>query len=136
MLSRDHSRRLAQMERQLWREDPEFCSRMEANQPEPGPRRRPPLALILSAAVIWVVALVLGVAGWWIAAAIAALCATVLVTVLAVRQARQRHPVERLLDPQVPTGFEPEQAKPEQRRPEQHGPDDHPEQSGGASPRG
>jgi hypothetical protein len=126
MLSRGDSRRLAQMERRLWQEDPEFCSRMEANQPDPAPRRRPPLSLVLTAVVIWVAALILGVLGWWIAAGAAACCATAVVVVMAYRQVRQRRPV----DPVVVI----EPVKPEQRRPEHHGPDDHPDQPGSAPP--
>jgi CHASE2 domain-containing sensor protein len=83
MLSREDSRRLAQLERQLRREDPEFCARM-AGGGHPEPRRRP-LALILAAVVIWVTALILAVAGWWIAAAVAGLWATVLICVVAYR---------------------------------------------------
>ncbi|MFL6115753.1 MAG: DUF3040 domain-containing protein, partial [Catenulispora sp.] len=58
MLSKEDNRRLAQMERQLRRDDPEFCARMQAGRPE---RKRVPLLLVLAAAVIWATALVLGV---------------------------------------------------------------------------
>ena len=79
MLSREDSRRLAQMERQMLRDDPEFCARMTGGTPEIPRRRRLPMSLILTAVVAWVSALVLGILGWWIAAAVAALCATALV---------------------------------------------------------
>jgi uncharacterized membrane protein YphA (DoxX/SURF4 family) len=82
MLNKEDSRRLAQLERHLWRDDPEFCSRMSAGDPAP---RRAPLALVFVALVIWTAALVLGVVGWWIAAAVAAVCATVVVVVIAYR---------------------------------------------------
>ncbi|HEX9998976.1 MAG TPA: DUF3040 domain-containing protein [Actinoplanes sp.] len=80
MLSREDSRRLAQMERQMLRDDPEFCARMTAGTPEVPRRRRLPLSLILTSAVAWVAAIVLGILGWWVAAAVAAFCATVLVS--------------------------------------------------------
>jgi hypothetical protein len=71
MLSKEDSRRLAQLERQLRRDDPDFCARMGGgNFSVPAPR--PPLALFFVAAAIAVIAIVLGVAGWWIAAAIVA----------------------------------------------------------------
>jgi Protein of unknown function (DUF3040) len=92
MLSREDSRRLAQLERQLRREDPDFCARMEGGG---GPEhRRVPLSLVLAAVVVWVTALILAVAGWWIAAAVAALWATVMICVVAYRFGtgrRRRH---------------------------------------------
>jgi Flp pilus assembly protein TadB len=128
MLSRDDSRRLAQMERQLWHEDPEFCIRMEAGQPDQAPRKRPPLSLILTAAVIWIAALILGVVGWWAASAAAALCATTVVAVLAYRLARLRraaaareatrppatHPGQELKTPHESDVSKPEDGQPEQ----------------------
>jgi hypothetical protein len=84
MLSQDDSRRLAHLERQLRRDDPEFCARMSGHEPEAA-RQRVPLSVVLAAAVIWTTALVFGVVGWWIAAAIAALWATVLACTLALR---------------------------------------------------
>lgn len=81
-MSKEDSRRLAQLERQLRRDDPEFCARMSGGVPE---RRRLPVSLVLAATVVWVTALVLAVAGWWIAAAIAALWATVMICVVAYR---------------------------------------------------
>ncbi|HET6529877.1 MAG TPA: DUF3040 domain-containing protein [Actinoplanes sp.] len=90
MLSREDSRRLAQLERQLRREDPEFCARMAGGgRLEP---KRIPLSLVLVAMVIWVAALILAVAGWWIAAALAALWATVLICAIGYRfHASRRH---------------------------------------------
>jgi hypothetical protein len=82
MLSKEDSRRLAQLERQLRRDDPEFCARMTSGRPA---HRRVPLALVLVAVVIWTAALVLGVVGWWIAAALAAAAATVIVVAIAYR---------------------------------------------------
>jgi len=90
MLSKEDSRRLAQLERQLRREDPDFCDRMSAGgRPV---RRRMPVSLIAVAVAVWVAALILAVSGWWIAAGIAAGCATVIVASLAYRNRRpQRH---------------------------------------------
>jgi Flp pilus assembly protein TadB len=82
MLRKEDSRRLAQLERQLWRDDPEFCARMTVGRPA---RKRMSLILIIAAVVIWTVALVLGVVGWWIAAAVAAACATAAVVAIAYR---------------------------------------------------
>jgi hypothetical protein len=88
MLSKEDSRRLAQLERQLRREDPEFCARMTGGEAE---RKRVPVSLILAAVVIWVTALILAVAGWWIAAGIAAAWATVMICALASRLRPPRH---------------------------------------------
>ncbi|MDT5039261.1 MAG: hypothetical protein QOE51_246 [Actinoplanes sp.] len=88
MLSKEDSRRLAQLERQLVRDDPEFCARM---QPGRRPRKRVPLSLVLAAAVVWATALVLGMLGWWIAGAVAAAWAIVIATALAIRSRPSRH---------------------------------------------
>jgi hypothetical protein len=82
MLSKEDSRRLAQLERQLRRDDPDFCARMRGDLPT---RRRSPLSLVLTAIVIWSAALVLAVFGWWGAAAVAAVWGTVIVAALAYR---------------------------------------------------
>jgi fatty acid desaturase len=82
MLSREDNRRLAQLERQLRRDDPEFCARMSLGGRS---RRRLPLALVFVAVLVWSAALVFGVTGWWIAAAVCAVCATALVVVIACR---------------------------------------------------
>jgi fatty acid desaturase len=87
MLSREDSRRLAQLERELWRADPDFCARMAGRRP---PRRRVPASLIAVAAAIWVIALMLAVSGWWAAAAITSVWATVLIGALAYRSRSRR----------------------------------------------
>lgn len=141
MLSREDSRRLAQMERQLWHEDPEFCIRMEAGQPDAAPPKRPPLSLILTAAVIWITALILGVVGWWAASIAAALCATAVVSVLAYRLARLRRdalPREATMpaassEHEFRTPQENDLQPPEALRPKPE--DGHPEQSGGGTTR-
>lgn len=88
MLSREDTRRLAQLERQLRRDDPEFCERMAAGG-RPG-RRHLPISLIMVAVAVWVAALILAVSGWWIGAGVAAACATVIVASLAYRNRRLR----------------------------------------------
>jgi uncharacterized membrane protein YphA (DoxX/SURF4 family) len=90
MLSREDSRRLAQLERQLQRDDPEFCARMAGGQPKPGPRHRTPLTLITATTVLWLAAIVLGVFTWWIPAVLSALLATATATALAHRLLRGR----------------------------------------------
>ena len=45
MLSKEDSRRLAQLERQLWREDPDFCERMSGGRTH---QRRTPVSLLKS----------------------------------------------------------------------------------------
>jgi hypothetical protein len=90
MLSREDSRRLAQLERQLLREDPEFCARMTDGHAASPRRRRPPISLILTAVVAWVAAIILAVVGWWIAAALAGACATVLLAAVVHRVNRMR----------------------------------------------
>jgi predicted signal transduction protein with EAL and GGDEF domain len=103
MLSKEDSRRLAQLERQLRRDDPEFCARMAGGRP---PARRVPLSLVLAAAVIWGAALVLAVAGWWIAAGVAAVWAMVIVGALAYRCGPSRHGRHRPGDPEpLPPGW-------------------------------
>ena len=95
MLSKEDSRRLAQLERQLRRDDPEFCERMAASG-RPHLRRGVSVSLVLVAVAAWVSALILAVAGWWVAAAFAGVCATVIVVALAVRN---RAPRSRPSDP-------------------------------------
>src|ERR1700712_3023431 len=82
MLNKEDSRRLAQLERQLWRDDPDFCARMTISD---SARKRIPLTVVFAAMVIWTAALVLGVMGWWIAAAIAAVGATAVVAAIIYR---------------------------------------------------
>jgi DUF3040 family protein len=87
MLRKEDSRRLAQLERQLWRDDPEFCARMTAGHPS---RRHVSLTLIFAAMAIWTAALVLGVVGLWIPAAGTAVCATAVVVAVAYRSRPSR----------------------------------------------
>jgi fatty acid desaturase len=83
MLSKEDNRRLAQMERQLRRDDPAFCARMlGGGQPN---RRRRPGALAIVGVVVWIAALVFSVVGWWLLAAACALWATLIVCALACR---------------------------------------------------
>jgi hypothetical protein len=90
MLSREDSRRLAQMERQLLRDDPEFCARMAGDKAKPPPRRRAPLPLILATTLLWPAAIVLGLLAWWIPAALAALTGTATAAALTHRLLRPR----------------------------------------------
>lgn len=91
MLSKEDTRRLAQLERQLRRDDPDFCARMGGgNFSVPTPR--PPLALFIFAAVIAVAAIVLGVFGLWIAAVIAAGWSVVTAIAAGYRLRRSRTP--------------------------------------------
>ena len=82
MLSQEDSRRLAQLERQLRREDPDFCARMRGDAPA---RRRMPISLLLTAVVIWAATVILAIFGWWGAAAVAAVWGTVIVAALGYR---------------------------------------------------
>ncbi|GAA2619701.1 DUF3040 domain-containing protein [Paractinoplanes durhamensis] len=90
MLSREDSRRLAELERQLRRDDPEFCARMTGGGDSPAPRRRHTLSLICTATVIWLAAITLGVLDWWPAAILAAICGTTVIAVLIYHRARRR----------------------------------------------
>jgi hypothetical protein len=87
MLSREDSRRLAQLERQVRRDDPEFYERMTGTETR---RRRRPLLLVVVASIFWPAAIVLGIFGLWIPAAVAVLCATVLVAAVTYRLLRRR----------------------------------------------
>ena len=87
MLNTEDSRRLPQLYRHLWRDDPDFCERMAGGRPH---RKRVPIALVLIGTVIWVAALILAVAGWWIAAAITGLWATVILSAAAYRSRPSR----------------------------------------------
>jgi hypothetical protein len=95
MLSREDNQRLAELERQLRREDPEFCARMTDGMARPASRRRPRrgwvlLSLLLTAIVIWAAAITMAVLGWWIAAVIAAVLATAVSSVLTFQLIRRR----------------------------------------------
>jgi CHASE2 domain-containing sensor protein len=95
MLSREDNQRLAELERQLRREDPEFCARMTDGIAHPlsrrGPRRGPVLSLLLIVVVLWAAAITLAVLGWWIAAVITAVLATTATSVLTFHLIRRRH---------------------------------------------
>jgi CHASE2 domain-containing sensor protein len=88
MLSREDSRRLQLLERQLRLDDPEFCARMESSRVHAQARRRFPLTLILTAAVILIAGAVLGILGWWIPAAITGFCALLVVAAMLIRARR------------------------------------------------
>ena len=84
MLNKEDSRRLAQLERQLRRDDPEFCALMNTLA---GPtRRHVSLPTVAAASAIWFAALVLGVSGWWVPAAIAAVWAAVVAGMLVINR--------------------------------------------------
>jgi fatty acid desaturase len=95
MLSKEDSRRLAQLERQLRRDDPDFCARMQGDLPA---RRHVPISLVLAACVVWAAALTLAILDWWGAAAIAAVWGMVIVAALAYRC----HPGRRSSGPELP----------------------------------
>ncbi|WP_306216386.1 DUF3040 domain-containing protein [Actinoplanes sp. RD1] len=82
MLSKEDNRRLAQLERQLRRDDPEFCDRMAGRR---SGRRQVPVSLILTATVVWAAALILAVVGWWAAAVVAAVWAVVVMVAIGFR---------------------------------------------------
>ncbi|MEV6846506.1 DUF3040 domain-containing protein [Actinoplanes sp. NPDC051411] len=89
MLSREDSRRLAELERQLRRDDPEFCARLEGAQPlAPAHRKRFPITLILTAVVLWATAITLGILTWWSPAAITGACAVTVSTAVILRTRR------------------------------------------------
>lgn len=102
MLSREDNRRLAQLERQLRRDDPEFCARMTSGRLEPARPRKPSISLVLTAAVIWIAALILGVLGWWVAASAAALFATLVIAVAILRRPPGRP--RRITPDELPPG--------------------------------
>ncbi|MFC4065732.1 DUF3040 domain-containing protein [Actinoplanes subglobosus] len=90
MLSKEDTRRLAQLERQLQRDDPEFCARMGGGNFSVSSTSRSPLPLFILAAVITVAAVVLGVVGWWIAASIVSTWAVITLSAAAYRWRRRR----------------------------------------------
>ncbi|GIE78976.1 hypothetical protein Aph02nite_49260 [Actinoplanes philippinensis] len=90
MLSKEDTRRLAQLERQLQRDDPDFCTRMGGGNFSVSSTGRPPLPLFILAAVITVAAVVLGVVGWWIATSIVATWAVITLSAAVYRLRRQR----------------------------------------------
>jgi hypothetical protein len=90
MLSKEDTRRLAQLERQLRRDDPDFCARMGGGNFSVSPTGRPPLPLFILAAVITVAAVVLGAVGWWIAASIVSAWAVITLSTAVYRLRRLR----------------------------------------------
>jgi hypothetical protein len=87
MLSKEDSRKLAQLERELRRDDPALCARMRDGLPA---RRRVPASLLLAACVIWTAAVILAIVGWWGAAVVGAVWGTVIVIALAHRRQPER----------------------------------------------
>jgi Flp pilus assembly protein TadB len=67
MLSQDDRRHLAELERRLRAEDPEFVARMSGRRPRPKP-----IAMIVVCALVWLVVAVAAFAGWWPAASVLA----------------------------------------------------------------
>ncbi|GAA0461427.1 hypothetical protein Aca07nite_73850 [Actinoplanes capillaceus] len=90
MLSKEDSRRLAQLERQLRRDDPDFCARMGGGNFSVSPTGFPPLPLFILSALVTAVAIVLAVVGWWIVASIATAWAAVTTGAAAHRLRRRR----------------------------------------------
>lgn len=81
MLSQEDCRRLAQLERQLRRDDPAFAARMMGDSEDRGF----PLSVLLLAAPLWAGAFVLMAVNWWAAAVVAAMWATVIFCAVAYR---------------------------------------------------
>ncbi|GAA1600202.1 DUF3040 domain-containing protein [Actinoplanes couchii] len=90
MLSKEDTRRLAALERQLRRDDPDFCARMGGGNFSVSSTGRPPLPLFVVAAVITVTAVVLGAVGWWIATSIVGAWAVITLSAAIQRLRRQR----------------------------------------------
>ena len=90
MLSKEDTRRLAQLERQLRRDDPDFCNRMGGGNFSVSSTARPALPLFVTAVVITVAAIILGAVGWWIAASIVTAWSVVTLSVAVYRLRRQR----------------------------------------------
>lgn len=90
MLSKEDTRRLAQLERQLRRDDPDFAARMGGGNFSVLPTGRPPLPLFILTAVITVTAIVLGAVGWWIATSIVGAWAVITLSGAVYRWRRQR----------------------------------------------
>lgn len=90
MLSKEDTRRLAQLERQLQRDDPDFCARMGGGNFSISPTGRPALPLVILTVVITAAAVVFGVVGWWMAASVTAAWAAVTLAAAIFRWRRQR----------------------------------------------
>ncbi|MFC7530573.1 DUF3040 domain-containing protein [Actinoplanes sp. GCM10030250] len=91
MLSKEDNRRLAQLERQLHREDPDFCARMGGGNFSVSATGRPALPLFVTAAVIAVAAVVLALAGWGIPATVVSVWAAVTATAAGFRMWKARN---------------------------------------------
>ncbi|BBH65898.1 hypothetical protein ACTI_25830 [Actinoplanes sp. OR16] len=91
MLSKEDNRRLAQLERQLQRDDPEFCARMGGGNFSVSATGRPPLPLFIIAAVLAVISVVFGLVGWWVAGSLVAAWSVATAIASAVRWRRYRN---------------------------------------------
>jgi fatty acid desaturase len=65
MLSQDDRRRLAELERRLLVEDPDFVARMTGRTPR---RRSVRIVPLLACCLAWGSAAALMISGWWVAA--------------------------------------------------------------------
>ena len=85
MLSKEDTRRLAEIEHRLYHDDPDFCARMAGLSPQ-APwvplRQRVPAPLLLAGSFVVAAAVVMAFAGWWIPAAVAFLWATVIMVAI------------------------------------------------------
>jgi Flp pilus assembly protein TadB len=89
MLSQDERRQLALLEQQVRQEDPAFEARM-AGRDEP---RQPPLVSTLACALIWAVAAVLVLVGWWAVAIVVGVWATVVSAAVTYHRRTAPHPL-------------------------------------------
>ena len=92
MLSKEDSRRLAQLERQLRRDDPDFCARMGGGNYSVPTRKRLPFLLIFTTLVVAVTAMIFGLLGWWVATVATGLWALACLAGVAYRIRRNRQP--------------------------------------------
>jgi fatty acid desaturase len=90
MLSSEDSRRLAQLDRQLLRDDPDFCARMEGADFNARSRRRVWIPLTIIATLLWSGAVVLAVFDFWTTAVITAVGAAVTTAIVVYRLVRRR----------------------------------------------
>jgi fatty acid desaturase len=78
MLSQEDRRQLAELERQLRAQDPEFVRRMSAPRP-----RVLPVVMILVCVLDWAATAVTAIVGWWAVAAVTGAMAVVCTGTLA-----------------------------------------------------